>query len=221
MARRRRFKKKFKILGPKTLLTVCVIALGIRMAPEGMISNATSKLFSAREQSQFSVKTSVSEDVLEMMKIKNSINCRNYTYVEHSDKIADAIYNASTKHEVEPYLITSIVKTESSFNPLAISEDEAKGLMQLMDGTATEQGVLDSFDIVQNINGGTKYFKKQLVQFNGDVTLALAAYNAGPNAVIKYNGIPPFKETQDFVKKVLKYYAEYKSHSDCSVCRDY
>jgi len=99
---------------------------------------------------------------------------------------------------------------ESSYNPMAISKKGAIGLMQLMPTTAAALGVEDSLNPEHNINGGVKYLKKLLKRFEGDLELALAAYNAGSKKVKKYNGIPPYKATQRFVKKVFRYYHQYK-----------
>lgn len=115
------------------------------------------------------------------------------------------IAKAAEEHGVDSKLIKSVILTESAANPKAVSRANAKGLMQLMDTTASDMGVKNSFDPEENIFGGTKYLSKMLRQYNGDVDKALAAYNAGPANVNKYDGIPPFAETQNYVKRVQHY----------------
>ena len=118
---------------------------------------------------------------------------------------------AAARYQVDPSMVKAIILAESSYNPKAVSKVGARGLMQLMPATAKELGVKDSFDPEQNIHGGVKYFKQMLVQFDGDVKLALAAYNAGCGRVLEYRGIPPFKDTQNYIKKVLEYHQQYSS----------
>ena len=115
---------------------------------------------------------------------------------------ADVIHGASMESGVDEALIRAIIHAESAFNPRAMSLKGAQGLMQLMPGTANDMGVLDAFDPAQNIRGGARYLGLLLKNFNGDVRLVAAAYNAGPGAVQHYNGVPPFAETQVYVQRV-------------------
>lgn len=112
---------------------------------------------------------------------------------------------AAQKYDVDPRLVAAVAEVESSNDPSAVSEAGAIGVMQLMPDTAAALGV-DPYDAEQNIEGGTKYLRQMLDNFGGDVRKALAAYNAGPQAVRDYNGIPPYSETQDYVNKVLDIY---------------
>lgn len=121
---------------------------------------------------------------------------------------AELIDTYSKKHGLDPNLVTSIIKAESNFNPNAISKAGACGLMQLMPNTAKSLGVTNIFEPKENIEGGIKYFKGLLDEFDQNLPLALAAYNAGPAIVKKTNDIPPIDETKNYVEKVLKFYKE-------------
>lgn len=113
-------------------------------------------------------------------------------------------------HGMDPDLVHAVVKAESNYNPDCVSSAGARGLMQLMPATGRHLGVTDSFDPEQNLDGGVRYLKQQIERF-GDLRLALAAYNAGPGAVTQYNGIPPYRETQAYVPRVIRYYQERKA----------
>jgi soluble lytic murein transglycosylase-like protein len=122
------------------------------------------------------------------------------------------IVQTASLHQLDPALVKAIIMAESGYNSRAISKKGAKGLMQLMPGTAQALGVEDVFDPHQNISGGVRYFKQLVDKYNGDVKLALAAYNAGSKNVRRYNGIPPFKVTQYYIEKVFKYQQVFKKH---------
>lgn len=123
-----------------------------------------------------------------------------------ADQYAAIIKKASGTYGVPEKLIAAVIKQESNFNPSVVSHAGAQGLMQLMPQTAQYLGVTNAFDPEQNIMAGAKYLRQMLDKFNNDPTLALAAYNAGASRVTKYGGIPPFKETQNYVKKVMNYF---------------
>lgn len=122
------------------------------------------------------------------------------------------INEAANVHELDPYLIKSVIKVESDFDPEVQSSKGAQGLMQLIPSTAKLVGCSDSFDPRQNILGGANYLRMMLKRFDGKLEHALAAYNAGPGNVEKYRGIPPFRETQNYVRKVKHYYKQYASN---------
>jgi soluble lytic murein transglycosylase-like protein len=129
------------------------------------------------------------------------------------------IIQTASHYQIDPALIKAIIMAESGYNTKAVSKKGAKGLMQLMPKTARALGVEDIFNPHQNITGGVQYFKRMVNRFNGDVKLALAAYNAGSRNVRHYKGIPPFKATRYYIKKVFEYYRIYKNHMEEEIGR--
>ncbi len=130
---------------------------------------------------------------------------------EDHRKILASIDKAAVRYRLPPELIKAVVKTESDFQRKAVSPAGAQGLMQLMPATARELGVIDPFDIDQNIQGGAQYLRRMLDQFNGNVHLALTAYNAGPGTVARYNGRVPYPETRNYVQRVMRYTEEFSA----------
>jgi hypothetical protein len=121
-----------------------------------------------------------------------------------ADIFRHLILQAAERYALAPELVTSVIRVESNFEPRAVSPKGARGLMQLMPGTAKLLGVQDAFDVAQNIDGGVRHLRGLLDRYNGDVALALAAYNAGAEAVARHGGIPPFAETQAYVARILQ-----------------
>ena len=133
------------------------------------------------------------------------------TPAEYIKEYSGIIRQASKRFGIDVHFIRAIIKAESGFDHTATSSKGAQGLMQLMPGTANDMAVQDPFDPEENIFGGTRYFSLLLKRFNNDKVLALAAYNAGPEAVESYKGVPPFPETKAFVKRVMAHYETYNS----------
>ena len=137
---------------------------------------------------------------------------QNSSQVVNRNEIEGLIEKYSDKNGLDKDFVKALVRQESGFNHNATSKCGAMGLMQLMPGTAQGLGVANPYDIEQNIAGGTKYLRSMIDRFDGNEKLALAAYNAGPNAVKKYGGIPPYQETQNYVKNVMSIYQGYKTN---------
>ncbi len=140
------------------------------------------------------------------------------TFVEVKTKLLDVPYaslisDAGRAHGVAPELVASVIAVESNFNPKAVSWRSARGLMQLMPDTASRLGVTDVFDPAQNIDAGTRYLKELLVRYKGDLSLTLAAYNAGPDRVQQYKSIPPYRETRDYVRRVTEKFRKASTSS--------
>jgi soluble lytic murein transglycosylase-like protein len=135
---------------------------------------------------------------------------KNYSWKSNQRRFSPTIERVADKYRLSHHLVHAVNIVESAYNPSAISKAGAQGLMQLMPATASRFGVNDPYNPHQNIEAGTEYLKHLMGLFKNNLSLALAAYNAGENAVKKYNNrIPPYKETQNYVKKVLKYYRKY------------
>lgn len=126
-----------------------------------------------------------------------------------SDRYDMYISEAARKHGVSFSLIKAVIRAESNFDPYAVSSSGARGLMQIMPRTAKALGIIDLFDPRENILGGACYLKKLLTQFRGDLSLSLAAYNAGPNKVRSFKRMPPIEETRSFVRRVMQYLKRY------------
>jgi Rod binding domain-containing protein len=132
---------------------------------------------------------------------------------ERVERFDGLIQSAAARHNLDPHVLKAVMASESAGKPDARSSKNAKGLMQLIDSTATEMGVTDIWNPKENIEGGAKYLRQMLDRFDGDLRLALASYNAGPAAVEKHNGIPPFQETNTYIARVLRYITYYQQES--------
>ena len=128
------------------------------------------------------------------------------TMQQRADRYAPLIKKYAEAHQLEPTLVSAVMRVESCYDRHAVSRSGAQGLMQLMPATAIELGVNDSFDPEQNVAGGVRYLARMLQRFNQDVRLGLAAYNAGPEAVAAFKDVPPFPDTMSYVNRILKLY---------------
>ena len=120
------------------------------------------------------------------------------------DSVAPMVLDAAQRESLDPKLVTAVIEQESGFRPCAISDKGAQGLMQLMPGTASKLGVENPFDPSANVNGGTQYLRELLDYYHGDMAKTLAAYNAGPQRVAKYHGVPPYRETHAYVARIIR-----------------
>lgn len=151
----------------------------------------------------------VLETVMAQSNIQNPVGNNLSSTASNNTVNLDMIFQkAADTYNVPVNLLKAVAKAESNFNPTSESHAGAKGIMQLMPGTANALGVTDAFDPEQNIMGGAKYLSQQLARYDGNTELALAAYNAGPGNVAKYHGVPPFEETQNYISKVMAYAGE-------------
>lgn len=133
-----------------------------------------------------------------------SVEMGNFVPIRPEDAYEELIKEAADVHKLDPALIRAVMRTESAFNPAAVSPVGAMGLMQLMPALAEEMGVADPFDPRDNIMGGAKYLRQLLDAHEGNIKLTLASYNAGPGNVKRYRGVPPFEETRNYVRKITE-----------------
>ena len=152
-----------------------------------------------------------------MNKLLPSFSPNLFTPSFEVQQISDSTYDqwiraACRKYSLDPALVMAVIHAESQFDPMAVSPKGAVGLMQLSPVVTRELGINDPFNPQLNIDGGVRYLKGLLVTFDGDKELALAAYNAGPTQVYRYNGVPPFKDTQKYLKQVFHYLAFYQKN---------
>ncbi len=185
--------------------------------PEDDWDGGVPKVYTGVQNSGVIIKDSVADtshsgttgsipDVYHPGTIDSATGVYNAGVLECSEELNSYFLEAANTYGLDVKLLKSIAYAESNFNPKCTSHAGAMGVMQLMPSTAEGLGVTDAYDARQNIMGGAKYISIQLERYDGNITLALAAYNAGPGNVKKYNGVPPFEETQNYVKKVLKCY---------------
>lgn len=160
---------------------------------QGSLQRQSYKNFKGRETATASC-TGVNTDLL----------TQRFTQIENFVRVA------AEQNQIDPLLVKAVARVESCFDTAAVSRAGASGAMQLMPKTAASLGVTQVFDPEQNILGGSRYLAKMLKRFEGDLNLALAGYNAGPGAVERFNGVPPFPETQNYIKRVNKHYQNYK-----------
>ena len=183
----------------------------VKKAGDKMTGNIQAVIARMREiESKFSRKTPQSAGYQANVDFAKVLSSATAAHNQGYGSIVQQIEKAASLHGVEPALAKAVAKTESDYDANAISPAGAQGIMQLMPETAAQLGVGNPMDPVENIDGGVRYLRGLLDRYGGNVSLALAAYNAGPGNVEKFGGVPPFRETQQYVAKALEYYRQFK-----------
>ena len=189
------------------IATVVILALFSELGPA---LPAGADIYSYRDENGVIHFSNVPTDLRYRFKIREE-EVDVYLIEDPSLRYEATIRRASVRHRLGYPLIKAVIRAESDFNPSLVSRAGACGLMQLMPETARDMGVTQVFDPEQNIEGGCRYLRILLDRFDGDLMLALAAYNAGSGSVLEYDGVPPFPETEQFIERVLEYEQLYKS----------
>jgi soluble lytic murein transglycosylase-like protein len=195
---------------------VAVLSNGfsIRHDHRAMLQQTTRLYFTASNESYVDIPTT---EIIRFDKDNTPAQSLGTPPVAHPG-VSEAVSAASTRHQIDSDFITSVIHAESSFKPHAVSPKGAQGLMQLMPGTASKLGVENPFDPAANVDGGTHYLRELLDYYHGDMAKTLAAYNAGPQRVAQYHGVPPYRETHAYVAKVIREFnrkklAEQRAHA--------
>ena len=188
-------------------LFVCLLVIGVAALPFGVVAD----VYVYKDRQGVLNFTNVPTHTGYRRVIKDN-NGQSPSSVVSANSYEGLIQSASDRYRIDPDLIRAVIKAESNFNSIARSNKGAMGLMQLMPETARLHNVGDVLDPSDNIEGGVRHLKLLLGRYQGDVELSLAAYNAGVNAVEKYGGIPPFGETKDYIRRVLRYYDTYRGN---------
>jgi soluble lytic murein transglycosylase-like protein len=193
------------MMGPRQMIFLVLWACGVLLFSSGALAD----IYRYKDERGVWHFTNIKTDKRYKLYIRESRSRRSASqYIKQYEYV---ISQASKRFGVQPSLIKAVIQAESDFDHKAVSNKGAQGLMQLMPGTSNDMAVQNPFNPEENIFGGTRYLSLMLERFKNDLSLALAAYNAGPDRIDEHNGLPPFPETKSFVEKVLRYYKQYSS----------